>query len=89
MQTTTRAGEIDGDGTRADIEASTAAMDTDAAMASGNISQGGTPTPEENQKQSPDTDLGQEAGQLEADGEAEPGLIDGETDAEVDLDAAG
>lgn len=62
-------------------------MDNDAMATTVSTSQGGTPTPEELQKQSPDTDVGQEAGQLEADGEVEAGMIDGETDAEVDLEA--
>lgn len=57
--------------------------------ATGSISQSGTPTPDEHQKQSPDTDGGQETGQLEADAEVEAGTIDGETDAEVDLEAVG
>ncbi|CBI35083.3 uncharacterized protein LOC132254848 [Vitis vinifera] len=56
-------------------------MDTDVTAT--------TPTADENQKQSSDTDAGQEAGQSEADAEAEAGMIDGETDAEVDLDAVG
>ncbi|RVW92952.1 THO complex subunit 1 [Vitis vinifera] len=68
-------------GTRVDLEASAAPMDTDVTAT--------TPTAEENQKQSSDTDAGQEAGQSEADAEAEAGMIDGETDAEVDLDAVG
>ena len=84
----TPASEVDGEGIRADLEASAAQMDVDAT-ATGNISQGGTPTPDEHQKQSSDTDNGQEAGQLEADAEVEAGMIDGETDAEVDLDAVG
>lgn len=50
-----------------------------------NISQENTPTPEELQKQSPDTDIGQDAGQLEADVQTDVGMIDGETDAEIDL----
>ncbi|KAF7836194.1 THO complex subunit 1 [Senna tora] len=83
----TPAAETDGDGVRAD--ASAAPMEFDAATVSG--TQGGTPTPDELQKQSSDTDVGQEAGQLEADAEAEveAGMIDGETDADVDLDAVG
>ncbi|KAF2300846.1 hypothetical protein GH714_017779 [Hevea brasiliensis] len=85
-QIATPASEIDGEGVRAD-EASAAPMDTDAMATAVSTSQGGTPTPEEHQKQSPDTDVGQEAGQLEADGEVEAGMIDGETDAEVDLEA--
>ncbi|KAL6327594.1 hypothetical protein AAG906_021885 [Vitis piasezkii] len=64
-----------------DLEASAAPMDTDVTAT--------TPTADENQKQSSDTDAGQEAGQSEADAEAEAGMIDGETDAEVDLDAVG
>ncbi|XAR54473.1 hypothetical protein NMG60_11029616 [Bertholletia excelsa] len=74
--------ETDGEGSKTDVEASAAPMDTDAAT-SGNMSQGGTPTPDE-QKQSSDTD-GQEPGQIEA----ESGMIDGETDAEVELEAVG
>ncbi|OAY53350.1 THO complex subunit 1 [Manihot esculenta] len=85
-QIATSASEIDGEGARAD-DASTAPMDNDAMATTVSTSQGGTPTPEELQKQSPDTDVGQEAGQLEADGEVEAGMIDGETDAEVDLEA--
>ncbi|XP_059433717.1 THO complex subunit 1 [Corylus avellana] len=85
-QIATPASEVDGEGIRADFESSAAQMDVDAT-ATGNISQGGTPTPDEHQKQSSDTDVAQEAGQLEADAEVEAGMIDGETDAEVDLDA--
>ncbi|KAK0592226.1 hypothetical protein LWI29_015429 [Acer saccharum] len=88
-QIATAASEIDGEGIRADLEASSTPMDTDAPVASENISQGGTPTPDELQKQSPDTDIGQEAGQLDADAEADGGMIDGETDAEVDLEILG
>jgi len=62
-------------------------MEFDAATAPG--TQGGTTTPEELQKLSSDTDGGQEAGQLEADAEVEAGMIDGETDADVDLDTVG
>ncbi|KAF5733648.1 Nuclear matrix protein-related isoform 1 [Tripterygium wilfordii] len=89
-QIATPASEIDGEAIRTDLEAAAAPMDTDATTAIGNISQGGTPTPEENQKQSPDTDVGQESAQLEADAEVDVGL-DGETDpeAEVELDTAG
>jgi len=64
-------------------------MDSDAMATTSNISQSSTPTPDEHQKQSPDTDGGQEAGHIEADAEAEAGMIDGETDAEVDLEAVG
>ncbi|CAL5381530.1 unnamed protein product [Camellia sinensis] len=95
----TPASEIDGEGSRVDLEASAAPMDTDAAMTSGNMSQGGTPTQDEQHKQSSDTttDGGQEepgqieadAEQAEAEAEAEAGMIDGEIDAEVDLDAVG
>ncbi|KAL7204738.1 hypothetical protein ACSBR2_017776 [Camellia fascicularis] len=100
-QIATPASEIDGEGSRVDLEASAAPMDTDAGMTSGNMSQGGTPTQDEQHKQSSDTttDGGQEEpGQIEADAEqaeaeaeaeAEAGMIDGEIDAEVDLDAVG
>lgn len=88
QKTATPASENDGEGTRSDPDGPSVAMDADTTVATGNVSQGGTPTPDEN-KQSSDTDIGQEAGQLEADAEVEPGMIDGETDAEVDLDTAG
>ncbi|KAL1811684.1 hypothetical protein DCAR_0623813 [Daucus carota subsp. sativus] len=81
-QNATPASEVDGEGSRVDLEASAAQMDADNAT--GNISQSGTPTPEDQQKQSSDTD-GQEAGQIEADAEAEPEIVDGETDADVDM----
>ncbi|KAK7857001.1 tho complex subunit 1 [Quercus suber] len=71
-QIATPASEVDGEGIRADLEASAAQMDVDAT-ATGNISQGGTPTPDEHQKQSSDTDNGQEAGQLEADADQQFG----------------
>lgn len=87
-QMATPASENDGEGTRSDPDGPSVAMDADTTVAAGSVSQGGTPTPEEN-KQSSDTDIGQEAGQLEADAEVEPGMIDGEIDAEVDLDTAG
>lgn len=74
-QIATPASEADGEGNRPDLEVSVAPMDTDAA----NIS------PEE-QKQTPDTDGGQEPGQID---EPEPGMIDGETDAEVDTTVTG
>ncbi|KAG6781617.1 hypothetical protein POTOM_014528 [Populus tomentosa] len=83
------ASEIDGEGIRTDLEASVTPMDSDAMATTSNISQSSTPTPDEHQKQSPDTDGGQEAGHVEADAEAEAGMIDGETDAEVDLEAVG
>lgn len=78
----TPASEIDVEGSRADLEASAAPMDTDAVITE-NISRDGTP--DEHQKQSSDM----EPGQIEADVEAETGMVDGETDAEVDLDAVG
>ncbi|KAG5049164.1 hypothetical protein JHK85_010267 [Glycine max] len=84
-QIATNATEIDGDGIRTDTTATS--MEFDAATAPG--TQGGTTTPEELQKLSSDTDGGQEAGQLEADAEVEAGMIDGETDADVDLDTVG
>lgn len=78
----TPTSEIDVEGSRADLEASAAPMDTDAAITE-NLSRDGTP--DEHQKQSSDM----EPGQIEADVEAETGMVDGETDAEVDLDAVG
>lgn len=83
------ASENDGEGIRADLEASATPVETDVAAGTGNISQSGTATPDEHQKQSSDTDMGQEAGQLDADAEADAGMMDGETDAEVDLEAVG
>ncbi|KAK3025314.1 hypothetical protein RJ639_044445 [Escallonia herrerae] len=84
-QIATPASEIDAEGSRVDLDTPIAPMDTDAPMATGTTSQGGTPTPDDHQKQSSDTD----AGQVEADGEVEAGMIDGETDANVDLVAVG
>ncbi|KAK9214643.1 hypothetical protein WN944_006639 [Citrus x changshan-huyou] len=81
--------ENDGEGIRADLEASATPVETDVTAGTGNISQSGTATPDEHQKQSSDTDMGQEAGQLDADAEADAGMMDGETDAEVDLEAVG
>ncbi|KAG5539249.1 hypothetical protein RHGRI_019716 [Rhododendron griersonianum] len=81
-QFVTPTSEIDVEGSRADLEASAAPMDTDAAITE-NLSRDGTP--DEHQKQSSDM----EPGQIEADVEAETGMVDGETDAEVDLDAVG
>ncbi|XP_050123644.1 THO complex subunit 1 [Malus sylvestris] len=82
-QNATPASELDG-------EASGTPMDTDTIAAAGNMSQGGSPIPDEHQKQSSDADVGQEGGQLEADAEVEveAGMLDGE-DAEADLDPAG
>ncbi|KAM1108893.1 hypothetical protein FF1_008377 [Malus domestica] len=79
----TPASELDG-------EASGTPMDTDSIVATGNMSQGGSPIPNEHQKQSSDTDVGQEGGQLEADAEVEveAGMLDGE-DAEADLNPVG
>ncbi|WCJ39199.1 THO complex subunit 1 [Euphorbia peplus] len=76
-QIATPASENDGEEGRAD-ETMAAPMDTDPMAAAVGNEEGETLTPDE-QKQ-------REAGQLEADGEAEPGMIDGETDAEVDLE---
>ncbi|RXH76131.1 hypothetical protein DVH24_019019 [Malus domestica] len=82
-QNATPASELDG-------EASGTPMDTDTIAAAGNMSQGGSPIPDEHQKQSSDADVGQEGGQLEADAEVEveAGMLDGE-DAEADLDPVG
>ncbi|GMI73260.1 REGULATION OF ATALMT1 EXPRESSION 3 [Hibiscus trionum] len=91
-QIATPASEIEGEGNRTDMEASIAVMDTDVSAATGNNSQGGTPTPEpdEHQKQSPDIDVGQEVGQVEeADAEVETGMVDGETDPEAESDHVG
>ncbi|XWS08247.1 hypothetical protein CRYUN_Cryun41cG0063400 [Craigia yunnanensis] len=66
---TTPASEIDGEGTKIDLEASTTPMDMDVTVTTRNISQGGTPALDEHQKQSPNTDVGQKARQLEADAE--------------------
>lgn len=80
--------EMDGDGGRNDLEASATVMDMDSTPLTGNNSQGGTPTPDELQKQSSESPEEPEAGELE-DADAEPGMIDGETDADVDLEVAG
>ena len=86
----TPASEIDGEGARGDLEAIPTPMDTDTAVgAAANASQGGALIPDELQKQNSDTDAGPEPGQLEADAEVEAGTVDGETDAEVDLDTIG
>ncbi|XP_016188535.1 THO complex subunit 1 isoform X2 [Arachis ipaensis] len=82
-QMSTHATEVDVEGIRTDMTATP--MEFDAASIPG--ARGETPTPEELQKQGSDTDGGQEAGQLDADAEVEAGIIDGETDADVDLDA--
>ncbi|KAE9590627.1 putative THO complex, subunit THOC1 protein [Lupinus albus] len=78
-QIATPANEIDGEDVKTDTTATP--MEFDATTVIG--TQGG-PTPDEHQKQSSDNDVGQEAGQLEADAEVEAGIIDGETDADVD-----
>lgn len=65
-QATIPAGEVGAEGSRPELETSSSApMDTYTA---GNISQSGPPTPDENQKESSETD-GPEAGQMEADAE--------------------
>ncbi|KAL8162680.1 hypothetical protein V2J09_014169, partial [Rumex salicifolius] len=85
--------EADTEGGRTDLEGATTAMDMETVAAAGNTSQDGTPTPpeaEDLQKQSPDTtDAGtEETGLMEPDADAGPGgVVDGETDAEVDLEA--
>ncbi|GMN55569.1 hypothetical protein TIFTF001_024696 [Ficus carica] len=84
-QIATPASEID-EGIRPDLEASAMPMDAETTTGTGNTSLGGSPMPDEQQKQSPDTDAGQETGQLEADAEVGAGMIDGEPDTEVDLD---
>ena len=87
VEIATPASEND-EGLRADLEASTTAMDAEATGMIGNVSQAGSPMADEQQKQSPDTDAGQEMGQLDADAEIEAGMIDGDADTEVDLDVA-
>ncbi|KAL5570587.1 hypothetical protein UlMin_027162 [Ulmus minor] len=84
-QIATPASEID-EGIRTDLEAAATPMDTEAsgAVATGNVSQGESPMPDEQQKQSSDTDAGQETGQSEPDAEVEAGIIDGEADQDVD-----
>ncbi|KAJ4973113.1 hypothetical protein NE237_006287 [Protea cynaroides] len=86
-QTTTAAMENE-NGVNADLEDSVAPMDAEASVI--NISESGDPTPDEHQKQSVDTEVGQEAGQSEVDVEAEveAGMMDGETDAEAEPDLA-
>ncbi|XP_031399822.1 THO complex subunit 1 isoform X1 [Punica granatum] len=84
-QIATPASEND-EAVRGDLDSSATPMEADATPVAGGVSQGGTPTPEEQLKESPDTDADPDSGQLEADAEAEAGTIDGETDAEVDVD---
>lgn len=84
----TPASEMD-EGIKADLEASTTPVDTDAAGATGNTSQSGSPVADENQKQSSDTDGQEAAGQSEPEADVEPGMVDGDADTEVDIDAVG
>ncbi|KAL3516360.1 hypothetical protein ACH5RR_023262 [Cinchona calisaya] len=87
-QIATSATDIDIEESKANLEISAAALDTDDTIAAASTSQGGTP--DEIQKQSSETDVGHEV-QIEADADvdgeadAETGMIDGEADAEVDL----
>ncbi|KAI5410919.1 THO complex subunit 1 [Lathyrus oleraceus] len=86
----TPATEMDGESIRTDTAATP--MEFDAVPIPG--SQGGTSTSDELQKNSPDTDIDPEAGQLDADAEVEPGIIDendadADADGDVDLDASG
>lgn len=85
LKIATPVSEID-EGIRPDLEASAMPMDAETTTGTGNTSLGGSPMPDEQQKQSSDTDAGQETGQLEADAEVGAGMIDGEPDTEVDLD---
>uniref|UniRef100_A0A803MX55 THO complex subunit 1 n=1 Tax=Chenopodium quinoa TaxID=63459 RepID=A0A803MX55_CHEQI len=78
--------EMDGEGGHNDLDAPAAAMDLDSTPITG---QAGTPTPDDFQKQSSESPDAQEAGELDAEGDPEPGLIDGETDADVELEAVG
>lgn len=80
---------MDGEGGRNDLDAPAAAMDMDSTPITGENSLVGTPTPDELQKQSSESPDAQEAGELETEAETEPGLIDGETDADLDLEAVG
>lgn len=76
---------MDGEGGQNDLEAPSAAMDLDSTPITGNNSQAGTPTQDELEKQNSESPDAQEAGELDAEEDVEPGLIDGETDADVDL----
>ncbi|KAL7120356.1 hypothetical protein ACP275_02G117600 [Erythranthe tilingii] len=85
------ANEIDMDGSRNENEGSGAGGESDGMMAlSVDVSQGDTTaTPDEHQKQSSDGDGdgdGLEAGQIEAEVGMNNTIVDGEMDAEVDLD---
>ncbi|XP_021747503.1 THO complex subunit 1-like isoform X2 [Chenopodium quinoa] len=88
-QTLNSVSEMDGEGGQNDLDAPAAAMDLDSTPITGNNSQAGTPTPDDFLKQSSESPDAQEAGELDAEADPEPGLIDGETDADVDLDAVG
>jgi len=77
--------EMDGEGGRIDHDAPAASLDMDSTPVNGNNSQGGTPTQDEYQKQSSESPEPPEVGQLETEVDNEPGMIDGETDADVDL----
>lgn len=79
--------EIDGGGSGAELDDSIAPMDADTAAVG--ISQSGAPTPDEGQKQSPDMDMGQEVGQLEADADGEVEADIGEADLEIEMDPSG
>lgn len=85
----TAATDVDGEVLRTDVGALVAPLDTDNTTVC-NTSQGYSPMADEHQKQSSDTDGGQEAGQLEddaeVDAEGDAGMIDGEIEPEVDLD---
>ncbi|KAI5668719.1 hypothetical protein M9H77_18572 [Catharanthus roseus] len=94
-QNATPACEVDTD---AGPESATAPLYTDGTIAIASTSQGETPTPDDHQKQSSDNDVGPDGqmemeaeadAEAEAETEAETGMIDGETDAEVDLEAVG
>ncbi|CAN1757137.1 THO complex subunit 1 [Linum perenne] len=82
------ASENDGEGPKpVDVEGSATAMETDAAGAAVSTSQGGTPTPEE-EKHNSDTDVGQDAAQVDTDGALEGDAeAEAETDAEADNEA--
>lgn len=90
----TTASEMDVEGGRGDAETTAPPLDAEATIAATINFQTGTLTPDDHQKQSSDTEVGQDE-QIEAEGdadaeaetEAETGIIDGETDAEVELEA--
>lgn len=74
IQVTTSVSDIDAVGVSTELEDSTAPMDSEV-----NITQSGAPTPEESQKLSPS-----EAGQSEAEGDAEGMNADREIDADAE-----